>query len=279
MLMKVGVSTEQGFTSLLVGDDIYSNHLRSEEREANAFSRDGWTAKADIKTKTLTVQRPKVGKCPAATETFALQDGTLYLKAKQKVAEAKFASEDLSVMIWEKYGIHEICHANPNRTYPFRFREDLRATTDEEKETGFRLVWTHTDGAVSTIKHEREQRIEQDVRYGRLNQFVGNVKGLYVEQTVKHTDRIDKNPITMMDAVKAFNGGDENSLAVDNANFTVIFAMNPAYQIMNHFCVLYTTEKDHRKIIEMLDKKLASDRQLNIRGFNLRDLAHDYWEY
>ncbi len=273
MKLKAGISKEQGITSLLMGDDIHVNRFYDEERKKGSFNHDGWTVTADLQASTLTVQRPKTGKCPAITEVFTLQDGTLYLKVKNKIAEAKFVPGDLSMMIWEKYGIHEICCADPNRTYPVRFREN---PSSPEENSIYELVWTHTDGEVSIAERTREQHTEENIRYGRLSQFAGNVTGLYVEKTTKSSTKIDKYPITMLEAIKAFNNGETKDLIVSNANFAVIFALDPTYQILNHFCVLYTAEKDHRKIIEMLDQKLASDRKLNLRGFNLSDLTIGY---
>lgn len=274
MKMGIGISATKGLTSLRLEEQPHGSYLSYAEQENNSFCRDSWTVTADIKNKTLHVQRPKVGKCPAIAETFALQDGTLYLKSKQKVAEAKFVPNDLSIRIWEKYGIHEICCADPNRTYPARFREN---PDTQEEDGAFQLVWTHTDGEVSTVERKHEEYTEDVVRYGRLDCFVGNVYGLYADKEVKHNVKTDKHPITMLEATKAFNNDDIKALNVSDANFAVVFALDPTYQLFNYLCVLYTTEKDHRKIMEMLDQKLASDKLLNIRGFNLSDLAHDYW--
>lgn len=271
MRIKVGISKEVGLVSAMI-DDEYGERLGDEDRKKNAFSKDGWTVTVDLQAGSLVVKRPKVGKCPAVTETFTLQDGTLYLKAKNKVAEAKFVVGDLSVLIWKKYGIREICYADPNRTYQARFREDQRS-----EEGAYGLVWTHTDGEVSVIERGREQHTEEVVRYGRLDFFEGNVRGLYVDEVTKSSVKVDRNPITMKEAIKAFNNDEEKALAVNNANFVVVFAMNPTYQILNYLCVLYTAEKDHRKLIEMLDNKIASDRLLKGRGFNLCGMALDYW--
>lgn len=273
MLVRAGISAEKGITSQRLGE-VRTNYLKDEERKNNSFDYDGWTVIANIENKTLIVRRPQIGKCPAVAEKFTLQDGTLYLRAKKKVAEAKFIPDDLSMLLWEKYGIHEICHTNPNRTYPTRFRENSDTI---EQGGAFQLVWTHTDGEVSIIDQRQEQYVKETIRYGRLNQFVGNYSGLYVEKKLKNRTTIDQYPITMREAVKAFNNDEAKDLTVSNANFAVVLALDPSYEILNRLCVLYTAETDYRKIIEMLDKKLASDRSLRTTGFQLYHMAHDYW--